>query len=79
MESTGQAGRIQISEATAVILRKKGKEQWLKPREEGIDAKGKVGLSRMIVLNVRRGKEISPPSALAQQLNPSFALHPRVD
>ena len=41
MESTGIKGRIQISDATAEILRKNGKESWLTRREDKVRAKGK--------------------------------------
>lgn len=34
-------GRIQVSEATAASLRTAGKEQWLIPREDAVQAKGK--------------------------------------
>jgi Adenylate and Guanylate cyclase catalytic domain len=41
MESTGVKGKIQVSEATAAILRTAGKEEWLIPREDSVQAKGK--------------------------------------
>lgn len=41
MESTGRAGKIQVSQSTARYLRDSGKEYWLKPREDSINAKGK--------------------------------------
>lgn len=41
MESTGQKARIHISQKTADLLRKAGKENWLTPRDELVEAKGK--------------------------------------
>lgn len=41
MESNGEAGLIQCSEATADCLRKSGKEFWLIPRKDHIEVKGK--------------------------------------
>mgnify|MGYP003866110729 CR=1 FL=1 len=41
MESTGVRDRIQVSEATAELLRKAGKGAWLKNREDEVIAKGK--------------------------------------
>lgn len=37
MESTGCRGKIQCSEATAMILRKEGKEHWLHAREDMVE------------------------------------------
>ena len=34
-------GKIQVSDATAALLRKAGKEEWLIPREDSVEAKGK--------------------------------------
>lgn len=41
MESNGSPGRIHISEATALELKKHGYERWLQRREDPIHAKGK--------------------------------------
>jgi class 3 adenylate cyclase len=41
MESTGQAGKIQLSEETAELLRMDNKGSWLKKREDKVAAKGK--------------------------------------
>lgn len=46
MESTGQAGKIQISQDTADQLDQAGKTDWFEPRENTIHAKGK-GAQRM--------------------------------
>ena len=41
MESTGQAGKIQVSEATAKALRAAGKADWVVARDGLVAAKGK--------------------------------------
>mmetsp|Transcript_20743 Transcript_20743/g.59114 ORF Transcript_20743/g.59114 Transcript_20743/m.59114 type:complete len:657 (-) Transcript_20743:76-2046(-) len=41
MESTGEARKIQISQATAELITEAGKEYWIRPREETVQAKGK--------------------------------------
>ena len=41
MESTGERGRIQVSEKTAELLISAGKGSWLSPRKELVHAKGK--------------------------------------
>lgn len=49
MESTGQKGRIQVSQATADILTAAGKGHWLTKREERVEAKGKGSLQTYFV------------------------------
>lgn len=41
MESNGQKGRIQVSQSTAELLVAAGKQDWVTPREDKIEAKGK--------------------------------------
>jgi class 3 adenylate cyclase len=41
MESTGIKSRIQVSEATAALIKAAGKAHWVKPRNELVMAKGK--------------------------------------
>ncbi len=41
MESTGERGRIQLSQSTADLLIAAGKERWLRPRDDTVTAKGK--------------------------------------
>jgi class 3 adenylate cyclase len=41
MESTGMPGRIQISQATADELIKRGKASWFAPRQDMVAVKGK--------------------------------------
>ena len=44
MESHSAANQIQCSEFTAQLIRKAGKEHWLRPREDKVAAKGKGDL-----------------------------------
>jgi hypothetical protein len=41
MESTGQKGRIHVSESTATLLINAGKQAWINARDELVQAKGK--------------------------------------
>jgi hypothetical protein len=41
MESTGQRNQIQVSQATADLITESGKSQWMRKREELVQAKGK--------------------------------------
>ena len=41
MESTGEAGKIQVSETTASLLEASGKRHWLCSREDPVPVKGK--------------------------------------
>lgn len=41
MESTGSREKIQLSEATAELLRSSGRSDWVKARDHGVMAKGK--------------------------------------
>lgn len=45
MESSGMRGRIQISEATADLLKQSGKGAWLKIRDDKVQVKGKGNLT----------------------------------
>ncbi|KAL7565542.1 hypothetical protein ACA910_003819 [Epithemia clementina (nom. ined.)] len=45
MESTGEPDQIQISEETAMLLLRAGKEHWFSPRERPVTAKGKGTLT----------------------------------
>lgn len=55
MESTGQKGRIQVSQATADILTAAGKGHWLTKREELVEAKGKGSLQTYFVMPTTSG------------------------
>ena len=50
MESTGSREKIQLSEATAELLRSSGNADWIKPRDHGVVAKGKGALSTFWLL-----------------------------
>eukprot|EP00977_Amphora_coffeiformis_P017091 scaffold5479_cov199-Amphora_coffeaeformis.AAC.30 len=50
MESTGQKGRIQVSQATADILTAAGKGHWLTKRAERVEAKGKGSMQTYFVM-----------------------------
>lgn len=41
MESTGERGRIQVSQSTADLILLAGRERWVRPRRESVTAKGK--------------------------------------
>ena len=41
MESTGERGRIQLSQSTAELLMAAGKQHWVRPRQDAVTAKGK--------------------------------------
>ena len=56
MESTGEKGRIQISEETAKLLSAAGKGNWYEPRETKVMAKGK-GELQTYWLKVESGAE----------------------
>jgi class 3 adenylate cyclase len=45
MESTGKSGKIQVSEATALLLMKRGKRNWLRLREDMVSPKGKGAMT----------------------------------
>lgn len=55
MESTGLPNMIQVSQATADLLKAASKDHWIKPRDEQVFAKGKGNLSTywLSVGNVR--------------------------
>lgn len=51
MESTGQRGRVQVSEETAELLIKDGKKHWLVQRAEKVNAKGKGALQTFWIVD----------------------------
>jgi 3'5'-cyclic nucleotide phosphodiesterase/Adenylate and Guanylate cyclase catalytic domain len=63
MESTGFADRIQVSETTANLLIAAGKSNWITPREDKVNAKGK-GLMQtyFIELQMKGGSSMGGPS-----------------
>jgi Adenylate and Guanylate cyclase catalytic domain/3'5'-cyclic nucleotide phosphodiesterase len=56
MESNGLPGQIQVSEATAQLLRQAGKERWLTARKELVNAKGKGKMQTYWVSPSRKAK-----------------------
>ena len=72
MESTGERGKTQVSEATAESLTAAGKHHWLIPRKELVNAKGKGELQTYWVNPSRsrdavRGKRLSKYLEKAKQ------------
>jgi hypothetical protein len=60
MESSGEAGKIHISQQTADLLQKAGKEQWLQiRREEQIHAKGEGTMKTYWVVRIKRDRKRS--------------------
>ena len=53
MESTGEPDRIQISSATADILKQNGKGHWILPRQDLVEVKGKGTFQTYWLQNVR--------------------------
>lgn len=62
MESTGQRGRIQLSQETADLLIAAGKVEWVTLRDDKVHAKGK-GELQTYWLNVARNRSDSTSSA----------------
>lgn len=61
MESSGVAGRIHISSTTAELLVQAGKQNWVRKRQEDINAKGK-GLVKTFWVQIGKGfQEVSHP------------------
>lgn len=70
MESTGERGKIQVSEETAKLLMAVGKERWLTEREDQVHAKGK-GLLRTYWLRVVDGS-IASRSSIGSATSPTY-------
>ena len=62
MESTGQRGKIQISQQTAELLVAAGKKHWISPRGKKIDAKGKGKLTTFWVVPGKKNSSFSGDS-----------------
>ena len=58
MESTGVRNKIQISTDTADLLKQAGKSHWVRPREDGVHAKGK-GVLNTFFLSPKSKEEAS--------------------
>ena len=64
MESTGEKGRIQVSETTANLLRSRhGKGHWLMARDTLVEAKGKGQLQTYWLVPQRAGSVMSSMSS----------------
>lgn len=63
MESTGKRGRIHVSQETASLLQNAGKSQWLIPRRDAVEAKGKGKLVTYWV-NLVESDNVSVSSAV---------------
>lgn len=73
MESNGQKGRIQCSQATADLLVESGKQGWIKQREDKIHAKGKGELTTYWIeinsLTTSSGTSASYPATVSTQVS----------
>lgn len=67
MESTGQKGRIQVSQATADILTAAGKGHWLTKREELVEAKGKGSMQTYFVMPTSMGTRTTRSTPEAEE------------
>jgi hypothetical protein len=59
METTGEAGRIHISDATATLLQQGGRGHWLEKREASIVAKGKGKLQVCLLPPTRKHIDVN--------------------
>jgi class 3 adenylate cyclase len=84
IEGTSESGRIHISEETAELLRKEGKEKWLIKRQDLVDAKGK-GLLQTYWLSTAKFQSghqddtMSEGSAVSSQDQPEDAAQDRTE
>ena len=76
MESLGQKGRIQVSEATADLLIKAGKQHWVTPRGDKVEAKGK-GLMQTYWVDVASNATITTVSSITTPSLSSPEYSPR--
>eukprot|EP00977_Amphora_coffeiformis_P020550 scaffold8371_cov199-Amphora_coffeaeformis.AAC.3 len=75
LESTGRAGRIHVSEETAVLLREAGKERWLVERADRVYAKGKGALKTYWLVGENDSSDTR--SARSSTESPGQILSPR--
>jgi hypothetical protein len=59
MESTGIAGKIQVSSSTAELIREAGNQDWLQARDELVEAKGKGSVRTWWLLMKGEGSVVS--------------------
>jgi CheY-like chemotaxis protein len=67
IETTGKAGKIQLSSETADLLIKGGKNHWLVPREEKVHAKGKGEMSTYWLIHTKKISRRSSLCSLTSQ------------
>jgi hypothetical protein len=65
--STGVPNRIQVSQATAELLKEAGKGSWITPRTDAVHAKGKGVLTTYWLL---------PPASAAESVSPPVVAPP---
>lgn len=63
IESSGMPNRIQLSEDTANLLVAAGKQHWIEPREEAVQAKGKGALQTFWLVMNRDSDTLSTTSS----------------
>lgn len=78
MESTSQPGHIQVSEETASLLRARGKNGWIRRREDAITPKGKGLMTTYWVqpqaMNATNTESLSVVSSADERI-PSMSSH----
>jgi len=79
MESTGIRNRIHISEETARLLTEAGKDQWLTPREETVQAKGKGELTTYWVFEKKEGPISCASTSTSSDSSQSSDSSPIID
>ena len=82
MESTGQRGKIQISQETADLLIAAGRMSWITPREERVVAKGKGEMQTYWVnigttIDISAFQDGSLDGSLSETDGPFAALSPK--
>ena len=75
MESTGMKNRIQISEATAALLKEGGMDSWVRRRDTKISAKGKGELQTFWLLS--RAEQSNAGTGFAQRRSMTVKPSPR--
>ena len=81
MESTGNRNKIQVSQATADLIVRAGKQHWLTPREGQVMAKGKGHMQTYWLQPQPRRRENSnlPPTTVVATVHPTPSHHLPLD
>lgn len=74
IETTGQAGKIQVSSDTAELLIQAGKMHWLIPREDKVFAKGKGEISTYWLMHTKNSHRRNSLCSLSSQ-NSAESMH----